>query len=71
MIILYEWRNLIENDDYLVALQALAILQVSCSQNMYQKITYAIGYTLLKYRFVWGNIESVIYYYIYLFDWNL
>ena len=28
MIILYEWRDLIEKDDYLVALQALAILQV-------------------------------------------
>ena len=38
MIILYEWRDLIENDDYLIALQALAILQVSRRPNMHEKI---------------------------------
>ena len=34
MIVLYEWRDLIEHDDYLVALQALAILQVRAERGM-------------------------------------
>ena len=38
MIVLYEWRDLIENADYLIALQALAILQVSRKPNMHEKI---------------------------------
>ena len=38
MIVLYEWRDLIENADYLIALQALAILQVSRRPNMHEKI---------------------------------
>ena len=33
MIVLYEWRDLIENDGYLAALQALAILQVRNLEN--------------------------------------
>ena len=37
MIVLYEWRDLIENDGYLAALQALAILQV-CNLKKYQAI---------------------------------
>ena len=37
MIVLYEWRDLIENADYLIALQALAILQVSRRPNMHEK----------------------------------
>ena len=40
MIVLYEWRDLIENADYLIALQALAILQVSRRPNMHDKITH-------------------------------
>ena len=40
MIVLYEWRDLIENADYLIALQALAILQVSRTPNIHEKIIY-------------------------------
>ena len=40
MVILYEWRDLIENADYLIALQALAILQVSRTPNIHEKIIH-------------------------------
>ena len=40
MIVLYEWRDLIENADYFIALKALAILQVSRTPNIHEKIIY-------------------------------
>ena len=60
MIILYEWRDLIENDDYLVALQALAILQVSCSLDMYQKVTYASPVSIVAvFNIVLADVRDI------------